>query len=95
MERQIKRQRGTGEELRETSGKPGRRFEGAREQEERQRRRGSWVRLLTLPLFGNVFQRAIISISEDRRWHVSITLEGQGQEGLCTETPQASCPGRA
>lgn len=95
MERQIKRQRGTGEELREKSGKPGRRSEEAREQKERQRRKGSQVRLPTLPLFGNVFQRAVIFVPEDRQWHLSITLKGQGQKVLSTETPQASCPRRA
>lgn len=31
-------------------------------------------------------------LSEDRQWHLSITLERQGQEGLCTETPAAPPP---
>lgn len=75
MERQIKRQQGTGEGLREKPGKPGRRSGGACEQEDRQRRQGSWVRRPALLFFGGGFHGAIIFVSEERQWHLSLTLE--------------------
>ena len=75
MERQIRRQQGTGEELRERPGKPGRRSGGACEQEDRQRQQGSGVRRPALPLFGSVFHGAIIFVSEERQWHPSLTLK--------------------
>lgn len=55
--------------------------------------RGSWVRLPALPLFGNVFQGAIIPISEDRRWHLSLTLKDGDRTAFSQRPHKHHVPG--
>lgn len=83
MERQIKRLRRTGEELREKSEKlVGDLKELMSRRRDKDVQARSRVRLPALPLFGNVFQRATISISGDRQGHLSVTLQNVGRKAF-------------
>lgn len=63
------------------------------EREDRQRPQGTWARLQALPLFGNVFQGAIISISQDRQWHLGFTLKDEDRTDFAQRPHKHHVPG--